>query len=95
MVQCLRSDIIIIPFLLGRLRKPLLRHVLQPGIAEGQRLGNVVILLKRMPGFDALQQAAQAAAQGDPAEMMQMMNRIMQSSDGAALVERIRKAMQK
>ena len=42
-----------------------------------------------------LQQAAQAAARGNPAEMMQMMNRIMQNPEGAALVERIQKALQK
>ena len=42
-----------------------------------------------------LQRAAQAAAQGDPAEMMQMMSRILQDPDGAALLERIRKAVQK
>ena len=42
-----------------------------------------------------LQRAAQAAAKGNPAEMMQMMGRIMQSPDGAALVERIRNAIQK
>ena len=42
-----------------------------------------------------LQRAAQAAARGNPAEMMQMMNRILQNPDGAALLERIRKAVQK
>ena len=42
----------------------------------------------------SLQRAAQAAAGGNPTEMVQMMNRIMQSPDGAALVERIRKAVQ-
>ena len=42
-----------------------------------------------------LQRAAQAAAQGNPGEMMQMMNRILQNPEGAALAERIRNAMQK
>ena len=42
-----------------------------------------------------LQRAAQAAARGNPSEMMEMMNRIMQSADGAALVDRIQKAIRK
>lgn len=72
-------------------QKPeLLRSLMQS--RDGQRL---IQLLTQGDQGAGLQRAAQAAAQGNPAEMMQMMNRIMQSSDGAALVERIRKAMQK
>ena len=42
-----------------------------------------------------LQQAAQAAVQGDPAQITEMVNRLMQSPEGAALVERINRAVQK
>lgn len=42
-----------------------------------------------------LQRAVQAAAKGNPAEMTEMVNRIMQSSEGAALIDRINKAVQK
>ena len=42
-----------------------------------------------------LQQAAQAAAQGNPAQITEMVNRLMQSPEGAALVERINRAVQK
>lgn len=59
---------------------------------DGQRLLQLLTQGDRGAG---LQRAAQAAARGNPAEMVQMMNRIMQSPDGAALVERIQKAVQK
>ena len=42
-----------------------------------------------------LKRAVQSAAKGNTAEMVQMVNRIMQSPNGAALVERINKAVQK
>jgi ribonuclease D len=42
-----------------------------------------------------LQHAAQAAVQGDPGEMAEMVKRVMESPQGAALVERINKAVQK
>ena len=42
-----------------------------------------------------LQQAAQAAARGNPAQITEMINRLMQSPEGAALVERINKAVGK
>lgn len=42
-----------------------------------------------------LQQAAQAAAKGNPAQITEMINRLMQSPEGAALVERINKAVGK
>ena len=59
---------------------------------DGQQL---LHLLTQGDQGAGLQQAAQAAVRGNPAEMMQMVNRIMQSPDGAALVERIQKAIQK
>ena len=43
----------------------------------------------------SLQRAAQEAAKSNPAEMASMIQRIMQSPDGAALVDRINKAVQK
>ena len=43
----------------------------------------------------SLQKAAQSAAKGDPAELARMVAKMMQSPDGAALVERINKAIQK
>ena len=42
-----------------------------------------------------LQQAAQSAARGDPTKMMQMVQQLMQSPDGAALMQRISQAIQK
>ena len=59
---------------------------------DGQRL------LQMLSGADrgaSLQQAAQSAVRGDTTQMMQMVNRMMQSPEGAALVERINQAMQK
>ena len=43
----------------------------------------------------ALQKAAQSAARGDTADMVRMVTQLMQSPDGAALVERINKALRK
>ena len=42
----------------------------------------------------SLQKAAQSAARGNPAELALMVTKVMQSPDGAALVERINKAIQ-
>lgn len=36
----------------------------------------------------SLQRAAQSAAKGNPAEMVRMVNQLMQSPDGAALIDR-------
>ena len=38
-----------------------------------------------------VQQAAQAAAQGDASHLMGMMNQLMSTKEGAALVERLRR----
>ena len=35
----------------------------------------------------------QSAAKGNPAEMVRMVNQLMQSPDGAALIDRINKTM--
>ena len=53
-------------------------------------------LLQMLSGGDqgaSLQRAAQSAARGNPAEMVRMVNQLMQSPDGAALVDRISKAL--
>ena len=53
-------------------------------------------LLRMLSGGDqgaSLQRAAQSAAKGNPAEMVRMVNQLMLSPDGAALVDRISKAM--
>lgn len=42
-----------------------------------------------------LQQAVQSAARGDTAAMVQMINQVMQSPEGAEVVERINKAVQR
>ena len=43
----------------------------------------------------SLQKAVRSATKGDTSAMVQMVNQIMQSPSGAALVERINKAVQK
>ncbi len=43
----------------------------------------------------SLQKAVQSAAKGDTTAMVQMVNRIMRSPEGAELVERINRAVQK
>ena len=53
-------------------------------------------LLQMLSGGDrgaSLQRAAQSAAKGNPAEMARMVRQVMDTPDGAALVERISKAM--
>ena len=68
----------------------LLRSLMQS--RDGQTLMH---LLTQGDQGAGLPRAAQAAAQGNPAEMMQLMNRILQDPNGAALAERIRNAIQK
>ena len=53
------------------------------------------VLMQMLPQGDGgagLQRAVQSAAKGDTAAMVQMVNRIMESPEGAELVERINKA---
>ena len=53
-------------------------------------------LLQMLSGRDrgaSLQRAAQAAAQGNPAEMARLVSQVMKSPGGAALAERISKAV--
>ena len=67
------------------------RHA--PG-ADAVRDGQA--LMQMLSGGDrgaSLQRAAQSAAKGNPAEMVRMVNQLMQSPDGAALIDRINKTM--
>ena len=59
---------------------------------DGQAL---MRMLTQQDQGSSLQKAAQSAAKGDPAELARMVTKVMQSPDGAALVERINKAIQK
>lgn len=59
---------------------------------DGQMLMQMLTQGDRGTG---LQRAVQSAAQGNTAEMVKMVNQIMKSPDGAALVERINRAIQK
>lgn len=64
----------------------MLRSLMQS--SDGQ---NLMRMLSREGG---LQQAAQAAAKGSPAQLAEMVNRLMQSPEGAALAERINRTVQ-
>ena len=59
---------------------------------DGQMLMQMLTQGDRGAG---LQRAVQSTAQGNTAEMVKMVNQIMKSPDGAALVERINRAIQK
>ena len=59
---------------------------------DGQALMQMLTQGDRGAG---LQRAVQSAAKGDTTAMVQMVNQIMQSPEGAELVERINKAVQR
>lgn len=59
---------------------------------DGQALMQMLTQGDRGAG---LQRAAQSAARGNPAEMVKLVQQVMQSPGGAELVERINKAVQK
>ena len=59
---------------------------------DGQALMQMLTRGDRGAG---LQQAVQAAARGNTGQMADMVRRIMDSPEGAALVERIHRAVQK
>ena len=59
---------------------------------DGQTLMQMLTQGDRGAG---LQRAVQSAAKGDTTAMVQMVNQIMQSQEGAELVERINKAVQR
>jgi len=66
----------------------MLRSLMQS--QDGQKL---MRMLTQMDHGVGLQRAVQAASAGDTAQMVRMVQGIMQSPDGAALVERINRAM--
>ena len=68
----------------------LLRQLAQS--KDGQTL---MRMLTQQDQGAALQKAAQSAARGDTADMVRMVTQLMQSPDGAALVERSNKALRK
>ena len=57
------------------------------GLADSGDAKRLVELLEQQGG--QVRQAAQAAASGSPQQLMEMMNRLMNSKEGADLVERI------
>lgn len=61
-------------------------------LAQSGDAQKLIALLKRSGG---VQQAAQAAAQGAPEQLMAMMNQIMSTQEGAQLVERLRQQAEK
>ena len=69
---------------------PAMLHTLMQS-RDGQTL---MQLLTQGDQGAGLQRAVQSAARGNSAEIVQMMNRIMQNPDGAALIQRINQAIQ-
>ena len=71
-------------------QKPaMLKSLMQSG--DGQKLMRMLTQEDQGAG---LQQAVQAASTGDTTQMIQMVKRVMESPDGAALAARINQAMQ-
>ena len=62
------------------------------GSSDGQTL---MRMLTQQDQGAGLQQAVRAAMKGDTGKMTEMLQSIMQSPDGAALVERLNRAAQK
>lgn len=56
-------------------------------LAQSNDARKLMELLKQQGG--GVQQAAQAAAAGDPSQLMAIMNQLMNSKEGAELVDRI------
>ena len=67
-----------------------LRALMQSG--DGKQL---MEMLTRGDGGAGLQRAVQSAAKGNPSEMVEMVQQLMSRPEGAALVQRIQKAVQK
>ena len=58
-------------------------------ISKLAQSGDAQRLMERLRQGGGVEQAAQAAAAGDPAALMAMMDRLMHTPEGAALVDRI------
>lgn len=67
-----------------------LREVMQS--QDGQTL---LRLLSGEDGGQSLQQAARKAAAGDTEQITQMLQRVMRSDQGAALIQRLNSSLQK
>ncbi len=67
----------------GREQRQAIEQLAKTGDAQ-----KLAAMLKRQGG---VQQAAQAAAQGDPAQLMAVVNQLMSTQEGAHLVERLRR----
>lgn len=68
----------------------MLRSLMQS--QDGQML---MRLLTQSDGGAGLQRAVQSASKGNTTEMVQMVQQLMKSPEGASLVERINRAVQK
>ena len=62
-----------------------------PRSVSGLSGGDAQKLVSMLKQTGGVQQAAQAAAQGDASQLMGMMNQLMSTKEGAALVERLRR----
>ena len=58
-------------------------------ISKRAQSGDAQRLMELLRQGGGVEQAAQAAAAGDPAALMAMMDRLMHTPEGAALVDRI------
>ncbi len=58
-------------------------------IARMAQSGDARRLMELLEQEGGVQQAAKAAAAGDPSQLMSMMNQLMRTKEGAELVERI------
>ena len=63
-------------------------------LIQSQDGQNLMRLLTQKDQGSSLQHAVQSASNGNPAEMARMIQNIMQTPDGSALIERIRKSME-
>lgn len=62
------------------------------GLAESDDTQKLMTMLRQQGG---VQEAAKAAAGGDPSQLMAMMNHLMSSKEGAELVARIQQQAKK
>ena len=72
-------------------QNPAMLHALMQS-RDGQTL---LQMLTQKDHGAGLQKAVQSAARGNTEEMVKMVSQVMQSPDGAALIQRINQALQK
>ena len=73
---------------LGQAAQKLKNNAAVQQLLQSQDTKKLMDLLNQQGGA---QGAAQAAAAGDPKQLMEMMQRLMSTQEGASLVERIKK----